>query len=44
MDRSALTACGQTPITKVDQTKPFLIFPTKTLWEKERRTQAANGD
>jgi hypothetical protein len=35
---------GQTPITKVDHTKQFLIFPTTTLWEKERRTQAANGD
>ena len=41
MDRSAPTASGQTPIMKVDQTEQFLI---KILCEKERRTQAANGD
>ena len=46
LSKSAPTASGQTPITctKVDHTKQFLIFPTKTLWEKERRTQTANGD
>jgi hypothetical protein len=46
LSKSAPTASGQTPITctKVDQTKQFLIFSTKPLCEKERPTQAANGD
>ena len=43
LNKSAPTV-GQTPIAKVDQTKQFLIFSTKPLCEKERRTQAANGD
>jgi hypothetical protein len=45
LNKSAPTESGQTPAcTKVDQTKQFLIFSTKPSCEKERRTQAANGD
>jgi hypothetical protein len=45
LNKSAPTESGQTPTcTKVDQTKQFLIFSTKPSCEKERRTQAANGD